>query len=207
MLPTAGKEGKPFPCAAREVSTGLTRSKSKQHNTTSKQSVAYKVHRDMQLHVACSASPKWNPQNVPVAQVRPNLELSVEDSVRVQLDAIAQNNVPWDNHGIQVMYDFCEGAGSLERSRYFGYSKDLYHFDHFMGGLRTSFPGLFGHQLHRVMSVEPVDPAEATWRVVVQVTSATGVASRVAFTQCRMEYGLFTGCWVTKSLLKEEEDI
>lgn len=37
------------------------------------------------------------------------------------------------NHGIQTMYEFAEDAGSMERSRYFGFSKDLYHFDHFMG--------------------------------------------------------------------------
>lgn len=29
------------------------------------------------------------------------------------------------------MYEFAEDVGGLERSRYFGYSKDLYHFDHF----------------------------------------------------------------------------
>lgn len=37
------------------------------------------------------------------------------------------------NHGIQTMYEFAEDVGGLDRSRYFGYSKDLYHFDHFMG--------------------------------------------------------------------------
>lgn len=36
------------------------------------------------------------------------------------------------NHGIQTMYEFGWDIGGMERSRYFGYSKDLYHFDHFM---------------------------------------------------------------------------
>jgi hypothetical protein len=31
------------------------------------------------------------------------------------------------------MYEFGKDVGGLERSKYFGYSKDLYHFDHFMG--------------------------------------------------------------------------
>ena len=37
------------------------------------------------------------------------------------------------NHGIQTMYEFAEDAGDMERSKYFGFSKDLYHFDHFLG--------------------------------------------------------------------------
>ena len=31
------------------------------------------------------------------------------------------------------MYEFALDVGGLERSRYFGYSKDLYHLDHFAG--------------------------------------------------------------------------
>jgi len=32
------------------------------------------------------------------------------------------------------MYEFAEDVGGMERSRYFnGRSKDLYHYDHFMG--------------------------------------------------------------------------
>jgi hypothetical protein len=37
------------------------------------------------------------------------------------------------NHGIQTLYEFAEDTGGMERSDYFGFSKDLYHFDHFMG--------------------------------------------------------------------------
>ena len=48
--------------------------------------------------------------------------------VAAQLEALRTPHEPRTNHGIQVMYEFCEGSGSMERSRYFGYSKDLYHF-------------------------------------------------------------------------------
>lgn len=43
------------------------------------------------------------------------------------------NDLDRPNHGIQTMYAFAEDAGGMERSRYFGFSKDLYHFDHFLG--------------------------------------------------------------------------
>lgn len=39
------------------------------------------------------------------------------------------------NHGLLTMYDFGETIGGLDRCYYFGYGKDLYHFDHFMGEL------------------------------------------------------------------------
>ena len=32
----------------------------------------------------------------------------------------------------QVLYEFAVDAGQMDRSRYFGFSSDLYHFDHFM---------------------------------------------------------------------------
>ena len=34
---------------------------------------------------------------------------------------------------LQTMYEFGYDIGGMERSRYFGMSKDLYHFDHFLG--------------------------------------------------------------------------
>ncbi len=41
------------------------------------------------------------------------------------------------NHGLLTMYEFGETIGGLDRCYYFGYGKDLYHFDHFMGKLRA----------------------------------------------------------------------
>ena len=37
------------------------------------------------------------------------------------------------NHGIQTAYEFGLDIGGMERSKYFGLLRDLYHFDHFMG--------------------------------------------------------------------------
>ena len=99
-----------------------------------------------------------NPQNVPDSDVRPSPDMAPEEVsegpalsrpscspspgdtdesssilappkvVAAQLEALRTPHEPRTNHGIQVMYEFCEGSGSMERSRYFGYSKDLYHF-------------------------------------------------------------------------------
>eukprot|EP00239_Pterosperma_sp_CCMP1384_P011032 CAMPEP_0197862994 /NCGR_PEP_ID=MMETSP1438-20131217/40147_1 /TAXON_ID=1461541 /ORGANISM="Pterosperma sp., Strain CCMP1384" /LENGTH=216 /DNA_ID=CAMNT_0043480731 /DNA_START=1 /DNA_END=651 /DNA_ORIENTATION=+ len=160
------------------------------------------AHRNV-TPVTASASPNWNPQNVPTAKVRPSLEFSPEESVRVQLNAVADNNIPWDNHGIQVMYDFCEGAGGMERSRYFGYSKDLYHFDHFMGCVRSTYPALFSLASYEITSVQPLDSSEQRWSVKVTITTNTGQLHKYIFTQCKMAFGLFKGCWMTESLLED----
>ena len=37
------------------------------------------------------------------------------------------------NHGIQTAYEYGFDIGGLDPSLYFGFRKDLYHFDHFMG--------------------------------------------------------------------------
>lgn len=49
---------------------------------------------------------------------------------------------PRMNHGIQTAYEFAADAGGMERSRYFGFSKDLYHLDHFLGGLLVGGAGV-----------------------------------------------------------------
>lgn len=41
-------------------------------------------------------------------------------------------------HGLQTMYEWAEDVGGLDRSRYFGRSLDLYHFDHFQGASSSS---------------------------------------------------------------------
>lgn len=85
----------------------------------------------------CRCAPKFNPQNVHDSSITPALELDALSCVEAQMEALRSPHSPRTNHGIEVMYAFCEGSGSMERSRYFGYSKDLYHFDHFLGGFQV----------------------------------------------------------------------
>ncbi|KAF5832400.1 hypothetical protein DUNSADRAFT_11732 [Dunaliella salina] len=69
-----------------------------------------------------------NPQNVENARIMPNASFSPSQAVQVQLNAVAKNDDPWFNHGIQTMYEFAEDTGSMERSWYFvTLQKDLYH--------------------------------------------------------------------------------
>jgi|Laugresbdmm110sd_1035091.scaffolds.fasta_scaffold104620_1 hypothetical protein len=109
-----------------------------------------------------------NPQNVAAPLRLPSAALSVRESVAVQLEAAQRNNSPRADHGVHVLYEFALEAGSMERSRYFGFSKgtaqparhgvvapslflslwlslsaaDLYHLDHFLG-ITAVYPQLF----------------------------------------------------------------
>lgn len=64
--------------------------------------------------------------------VFPHEMQTAEDAVRLQVNAMRDNDVPRANHGIQVLYEYAVEAGQMDRSCYFGWSSDLYHFDHFM---------------------------------------------------------------------------
>eukprot|EP00250_Pteridium_aquilinum_P013500 c21373_g1_i2 orf=40-540(+) len=66
--------------------------------------------------------------------VVPHPALTVEDSVKVQLNALSRNNEPRKDHGVEVMYHFANAEGTLEGGSlpcYFGFPADLYHFGHF----------------------------------------------------------------------------
>ena len=78
--------------------------------------------------------PSYNPQNTDQPTPLPTPEFGAQDTVAVQLDALAQCDDPWMNHGIQLCYEFGYDIGGLDRSMYFGFPKDLYHLDHFMVG-------------------------------------------------------------------------
>ena len=74
-----------------------------------------------------------NPQNVPGPLVHPHQMQDAEDAVRLQINALRDNDEPRFNHGVQVMWEFSVESGNMERSRYFGISSDMYHYDHFIG--------------------------------------------------------------------------
>eukprot|EP00803_Ostreobium_quekettii_P007525 evm.model.scf_596.2 EVM.evm.TU.scf_596.2 scf_596:17060-18977(+) len=133
----------------------------------------------------------------------PSPELSPEESVGAQLDALQKNDEPWSNHGVQTLYEFAEDAGGMERSGYFGFSKDLYHFDHFLGGFLNAYPELVNLASYSVSAVE--EGADGTQKVTVRVEGADGqdVGDSFAFTLTKRKLGRKKGSWMTKSLLRE----
>eukprot|EP00197_Chlamydomonas_leiostraca_P003937 CAMPEP_0202869480 /NCGR_PEP_ID=MMETSP1391-20130828/12476_1 /ASSEMBLY_ACC=CAM_ASM_000867 /TAXON_ID=1034604 /ORGANISM="Chlamydomonas leiostraca, Strain SAG 11-49" /LENGTH=151 /DNA_ID=CAMNT_0049549801 /DNA_START=116 /DNA_END=571 /DNA_ORIENTATION=- len=147
---------------------------------------------------------KENWQNVDNPVVGPSKSFSPEQAVRAQLDACANNDDPWINHGIQTMYEFAEEAGSMERSRYFvHFEKDLYHFDHFMGGFSTRLGQLLNHKSYQVLEpAQGKEVAPGLLQIDVEVVDAKGDKGTFQFTMVQKELGSKKGCWMTKSLCK-----
>lgn len=141
---------------------------------------------------------KENPQNVPEVEMVPNPDLTARQAVEAQMKAISRNDSPWTNHGIHAMYEFCYDAGSMERSRFFGFSKDLYHVDHFMGAI-ANYCGEIINCTSYVIGEERQAPGGCVG-FEVEVTAVNGSKATFDFVLQRQEWGLRKGSWQTKSL-------
>ena len=73
-----------------------------------------------------------NPQNVPGPLFYPHQMQEPEDAIRLQINAMRDIDEPRRGHGVQVMWEFSVEHANMERSRYFGFSSDMYHYDHFI---------------------------------------------------------------------------
>jgi hypothetical protein len=61
----------------------------------------------------------------PPRVVAPSFQLSAEEVFAAQWDALAANDTPHVDHGVEVLYSFADVDLFLPRSRYFGPSADL----------------------------------------------------------------------------------
>uniref|UniRef100_A0A383VFR9 Uncharacterized protein n=1 Tax=Tetradesmus obliquus TaxID=3088 RepID=A0A383VFR9_TETOB len=161
-------------------------------------------------HSLCVAATalKDNPQNTPNPQVVPSLDFTPQQALQAQLEAISRNDEPWSNHGVQTMYEFAEEAGGMERSRYFGFSKDLYHLDHFLI-FKTKCAELVDCQSYSILAGPPEQVQQqqqvppGMQALYVSVVDSQGRDGGVfEFVLAQKEFGLRKGCWMTKSCLK-----
>ena len=122
---------------------------------------------------------------------RPDPTLGPEEVVSSVLDALAQNDQPTKDRGIEVTFGFASPAnraivGPLDR---FG---DLVHEELYR-------PLLYHH--HAVRAPMKVVGDRATQRVVV--TTVTGERVAYTFTLSRQTDGQFRGCWMTDGVTRE----
>jgi len=104
----------------------------------------------------------WNPQNTEEAQILPSPAFSPSECVAAQLNALAACDEPWPLHGVRTAYEFGYDIGGLDPSYYFGFRKDLYHFDHFMGIFQNHLPELVGLSRFEILGVEEGLPVEGS---------------------------------------------
>ena len=158
----------------------------------------------------CRAAPSYNPQNTDQAQTQPSPAFSAEQTVRVQLDALLRNDDPWPMHGVQTAYEFGYDIGGLDPSEYFGFKKDLYHFDHFMGVFQNKLPELINlspsYEITAVMQDTDAE-GEEQWQVSVVVKDRMETAAPIKFVFYlkRKNFGTTQGALLTEKILRATE--
>lgn len=157
----------------------------------------------------CSAQPRptfGNEERNDAAEtpplVLPDVSLTPRQAVSAQLAALAVNDTPRREHGLEVCYRFALGTGGFGLSKYFGYSADLYHFGHFVFAFRTHRAALVDHQGFEVLrdGAAGAGGAEGPHQVDVSVQPRDGAASRWRFTLLRGDLGRTAGCWLTDAI-------
>ncbi|CAK9859064.1 unnamed protein product [Sphagnum jensenii] len=147
--------------------------------------------------------------------VLPQPRLTAEEAVKLQMDALACNNEPRPDHGLEVMYHFANAEGTLNGgslSCYFGFASDLYHFGHFALKFKTRYPLLIDHQGYKIVSRKESVQGRGDDEALVSVSEIRlevkgkdkGTTSGWVFHLSKCTRGRLPACWLTNSLLKDE---
>ncbi|GLC46927.1 hypothetical protein PLESTM_001946200 [Pleodorina starrii] len=140
------------------------------------------------------------------AQLGPCFELSWEDALRVQLEALQNNNVPYSDHGVEVLYRFAN-FDPFARAKYFGRSLDLGQFERFRRVMHSPFYAtLLDHSGWEVLSTLQVN--EGMWCARVLVHDTHRLEQRTyAITMLQRLGGHYDGYWYTDRWVCENQDV
>jgi hypothetical protein len=159
----------------------------------------------------CFATPpSWNPQNTDQPLVLPSPQFTADECVSTQLDALSKSNEPWQGHGIQLCYEFGLDIGGMDPSLYFGFPKDLYHLDHFMGQFQNYLPEMMNLTSYDIVESKQTVPESSpgkiddVWEVVVDVVDKVGKVTRFTFELKRKKVGTRKGALMTYMISRNE---
>jgi hypothetical protein len=88
-------------------------------------------------------------------------------------------------------------VGGLDRSQYFGFSKDLYHFDHFMGHFLSTFQDIIDH---KGFELEQGEEGDSVSYIVGKVRTKNDTTVTLQFIMKVKDIGRNKGRWMTKTL-------
>ena len=145
-----------------------------------------------------------NPQNVPGPLMYPHQMQTAEDAIRLQINAMRDIDEPRRGHGVQVMWEFAVEHANMERSRYFGFSSDMYHYDHFIGKALVNFDALVRNKGFNVVDVSTMEDGRTMAKVVVQ--DIVGKDTYWIFIMVQRTFGKYDGCWQTHRVVQADEN-
>lgn len=90
----------------------------------------------------------------------------------------------------------------MDRSRYFGFSTDLYHFDHFMGKTLGTFADLIDSRSYEIFPAESMPDGRTRVRAVVE--DNTGRKSDWTFVMVVRTFSKYKGMWCTHRLMRSD---
>ncbi|BBM97782.1 hypothetical protein MPTK1_1g08280 [Marchantia polymorpha subsp. ruderalis] len=136
----------------------------------------------------------------------PSSELTAEEATLRQLEALSQNDEPYPDHGVEVMYRFA-GFDPFERSQYFGPFFDLGQFERFRRIFHhATYRVLLGHKERRILS--SLYMSEHTFKQRVWIGgSRPGEEEIYEFTLVQRVGGSWDGYWLTDSLRHDGQGI
>ncbi|CAN5965534.1 unnamed protein product [Sphagnum jensenii] len=129
----------------------------------------------------------------------PSFDLTAEETALRQLNALHDNDIPYADHGVEVMYRFA-GFDPFKRSEYFGPFFDLGQFERFRRIFHHStYRVLLSHTERRVLSSLYVN--EHCFKQRVWISGARpGEEEVFEFTLIQRVGGNWDGYWLTDSL-------
>lgn len=132
--------------------------------------------------------------------------MSRADALQQQLEALQQNNTPYVDHGVEVLYRFANFDPFNPRTRYFGRQFDLGQFERFRRIVHTPpFRTLLGHKSSEIRS--SLEVSEHVWVARVAVTGDSAAEEALyEFTMVQRLGGVYDGYWFSESLVADGND-
>ena len=134
----------------------------------------------------------------------PSLQYDREETIQIQLESLRNNNDPYPDHGLEVLYRFA-GIDPWSRSNYFGRSLDLGQFERFRRIMNTEcFSLLVNHTSAEMLS--SMEISEHVWKARFCVGNHYRKEERIfEFTMCRELGGRYDGVWFTRQLICDDD--
>eukprot|EP01023_Acetabularia_acetabulum_P059451 TRINITY_DN7144_c0_g1_i6.p1 TRINITY_DN7144_c0_g1~~TRINITY_DN7144_c0_g1_i6.p1 ORF type:complete len:206 (-),score=11.74 TRINITY_DN7144_c0_g1_i6:53-670(-) len=109
----------------------------------------------------------------------PQFEFTKEEVLQLQLEALSNNDEPYADHGIEVLYRFAS-FDPWSRCRYFGKNQDMGQFERFRRMFHVpAYSPLLNHTLNAMQDALQV--SETSWMQNVQITSTSGKVQVYSF--------------------------
>lgn len=136
----------------------------------------------------------------------PRCDMTAEEAIGCQLEALCNNDHPYADYGVEVMYRFA-GFDPFQRSTYFGPFFDLGQFERFRRIFHHStYRVLLTHKEARILSSLSVD--EHCFKQRVWVRGARPDEEGIfEFTLFQRVGGCWDGYWLTHSLRHDGDGI